>query len=132
MHMTGEAKRAAKMEKKLKVLLGGYQVICFPNMQIKALLICNGNFFYNLISSEFQNRAQVLVKQFNDLTDQIEQSRLELSTFKFLQKQEEAAIPRRLDALIEDVNRQKEREHGLQLRYSQLKEKLHEMQIQPF
>lgn len=26
-HMTGEAKRAAKMEKKLKVLLGGYQVL---------------------------------------------------------------------------------------------------------
>lgn len=26
MHMTGEAKRAAKMEKKLKILTGGYQV----------------------------------------------------------------------------------------------------------
>lgn len=26
MHMTGEAKRAARMEKKLKVLTGGYQV----------------------------------------------------------------------------------------------------------
>ena len=69
-----------------------------------------------------------MIKQYTDLTDQIEQARLELSTFKFLQKQEEAALPRRLDALMEDVNRQKERERSLQSRYSLLKEQLHELE----
>lgn len=51
-HMTTEAKRAAKMEKKLKILLGGYQ-----------------------------SRAMGLIKQLNDLWDQIEQAHLELRTF---------------------------------------------------
>ncbi|KAI4499230.1 hypothetical protein M0802_005813 [Mischocyttarus mexicanus] len=95
MHMTGEAKRAARMEKKLKVLTGGYQT-----------------------------RAQVLIKQLHDLCEQIEQAHLELSTFKFLQNQEEAAVPRRVNALIEDVNRQTERERILQMRYAQLQDKL--------
>ncbi|XP_060820582.1 cell division cycle 5-like protein isoform X1 [Bombus pascuorum] len=95
MHMTGEAKRAARMEKKLKVLTGGYQT-----------------------------RAQVLTKQLHDLWEQIEQAHLELSTFKFLQTQEEAAVPRRVNALMEDVNRQTERERVLQGRYAQLQDQL--------
>ncbi|XP_043498575.1 cell division cycle 5-like protein [Polistes fuscatus] len=95
MHMTGEAKKAAKMEKKLKVLTGGYQT-----------------------------RAQVITKQLYDLCEQIEQAHLELSTFQFLQNQEEAAVPRRVNALIEDVNRQTERERILQMRYAQLQDKL--------
>ncbi|XP_076296861.1 cell division cycle protein 21 [Lasioglossum baleicum] len=95
MHMTGEAKRAARMEKKLKVLTGGYQT-----------------------------RAQVLTKQLHDLWEQIEQAHLELSTFKFLQTQEEAAVPRRVNALMEDVNRQTERERVLQVRYAQLQDQL--------
>ncbi|XP_033224510.1 cell division cycle 5-like protein [Belonocnema kinseyi] len=97
MLMTGEAKRAAKMEKKLKILTGGYQ-----------------------------GRAQALSKQFNDTWTQIEQLRLELSTFKFLKAQEEAALPRRINALVEDVNRQKEREKHLQAKYSHLQELLRE------
>ncbi|XP_058788836.1 cell division cycle 5-like protein [Phymastichus coffea] len=96
-HMTVQAKKAAKLEKKLKITLGGYQT-----------------------------RAQVLIKQYTDLQDQIDQLRLELSTFKFLQKQEDAALPRRLESLMEDVNRQKERERALQIRYAQLQEQLHE------
>ncbi|XP_012276782.1 cell division cycle 5-like protein [Orussus abietinus] len=100
-HMTGEAKRAAKMEKKLKILTGGYQT-----------------------------RAQVLTKQLHDLWEQIEQAHLELSTFKFLQSQEEAAIPRRVNALAEDVNRQTERERTLQTRFAQLQEQLQQLQIQ--
>ncbi|XP_043248665.1 cell division cycle 5-like protein [Colletes gigas] len=95
MHMTGEAKRAARMEKKLKVLTGGYQT-----------------------------RAQVLTKQLHDLWEQIEQTHLELSTFKFLQTQEEAAVPRRVNALMEDVNRQTERERVLQGRFAQLQDQL--------
>lgn len=97
-HMTREAKRAAKMEKKLKVLLGGYQT-----------------------------RGQALVKQLHDLYDQVEQAYLELSTFKFLQSQEEAAIPRRIQALTEDVNRQVEREKALQKKYAERKQLLEEL-----
>uniref|UniRef100_A0ACB8GFC3 CDC5 cell division cycle 5-like protein n=1 Tax=Sphaerodactylus townsendi TaxID=933632 RepID=A0ACB8GFC3_9SAUR len=66
--MTTEAKRAAKMEKKMKILLGGYQ-----------------------------SRAMGLIKQLNDLWDQIEQAHLELRTFEELKKHEDAAIPRRLE-----------------------------------
>ncbi|XP_049856979.1 cell division cycle 5-like protein [Schistocerca gregaria] len=97
-HMTREAKRAAKMEKKLKILTGGYQ-----------------------------SRAQALIKQLHDLYDQMEQSYLELSTFKFLQQQEMAAIPRRLESLTEDVNRQTEREKALQKKYGELQETLEQL-----
>lgn len=58
-HMAKEAKRAAKMEKKLKILTGGYQ-----------------------------SRAQALIKQLQDTFENIEQANLELNTFKFLQEQE--------------------------------------------
>lgn len=58
------------------------------------------------------------------MCEQIEQAYLELSTFKFLQNQEEAAVPRRVNALIEDVNRQTERERVLQMRYAQLQDQL--------
>ncbi|XP_048358918.1 cell division cycle 5-like protein isoform X1 [Sphaerodactylus townsendi] len=89
-HMTTEAKRAAKMEKKMKILLGGYQ-----------------------------SRAMGLIKQLNDLWDQIEQAHLELRTFEELKKHEDAAIPRRLECLKEDVQRQQEREKELQQRFSE-------------
>ncbi|XP_074093173.1 cell division cycle 5-like protein isoform X2 [Macrotis lagotis] len=90
-HMTTEAKRAAKMEKKMKILLGGYQ-----------------------------SRAMGLMKQLNDLWDQIEQAHLELRTFEELKKHEDSAIPRRLECLKEDVQRQQEREKELQQRYAGL------------
>ncbi|XP_015284732.1 PREDICTED: cell division cycle 5-like protein [Gekko japonicus] len=88
--MTTEAKRAAKMEKKMKILLGGYQ-----------------------------SRAMGLIKQLNDLWDQIEQAHLELRTFEELKKHEDSAIPRRLECLKEDVQRQQEREKELQQRFSE-------------
>lgn len=90
-HMTTEAKRAAKMEKKMKILLGGYQ-----------------------------SRAMGLMKQLNDLWDQIEQAHLELRTFEELKKREDSAIPRRLECLKEDVQLQQEREKELQQRYADL------------
>ncbi|XP_006882194.1 PREDICTED: cell division cycle 5-like protein [Elephantulus edwardii] len=90
-HMTTEAKRAAKMEKKMKILLGGYQ-----------------------------SRAMGLMKQWNDLWDQIEQAYLELRTFEELKKHEDSAIPRRLECLKEDVQRQQDREKELQNRYADL------------
>ncbi|MBN3309106.1 CDC5L protein, partial [Amia calva] len=90
-HMTTEAKRAAKMEKKMKILLGGYQ-----------------------------SRAMGLMKQLSDLWDQVEQANLELRTFEELKKHEDMAIPRRQEALREDVQRQQEREKELQQRYADL------------
>lgn len=67
-HMAKEAKRCGKIEKKLKILTGGYQA-----------------------------RAQALIKQLQETFEEIEQSYLALSTFKFLGQQEELAIPKRME-----------------------------------
>uniref|UniRef100_A0A8C1X0Q0 Cell division cycle 5-like protein n=1 Tax=Cyprinus carpio TaxID=7962 RepID=A0A8C1X0Q0_CYPCA len=90
-HMTTEAKRAAKMEKKMKILLGGYQ-----------------------------SRAMGLLKQLSEVWDQVEQAHVELHTFQELKKQEDLAIPRRQEALREDVQRQQDREKELQQRFADL------------
>merc|ERR1719319_14915 len=84
-HMKKEAKRAVKIEDKLKILTRGYQ-----------------------------SRAQGLTKQVQDISDQIEQAQLELSTFRFLSDQETAAIPQRLQSIKDDVARQTQREQSLQ------------------
>lgn len=92
-HMAREAKKAGKMEKKLRVLLGGYY-----------------------------SRSQALVKQLQDLQDQLEQAECEKETFERLAKHENIAIQRRLERLEEDVHRQKEREAELQEKYRNLLE----------
>ena len=66
--MTKQAKKAAKLEKKLKLLTGGYR-----------------------------SRATALSKQINDTHEQCEQSFVEMNTFKRLQELEAQAIPRRLE-----------------------------------
>ena len=66
-HMTQEAKRAAKIEKKLKILTNGYQM-----------------------------RTQALLKQFQEFSDSIDRSNMELSTFEYLGDMERVAIPKRL------------------------------------
>ena len=66
--MTKQAKKAAKLEKKLKILTGGYQ-----------------------------SRAAALTKQCVDTHDQTEQAEVELSTFGRLQELEQQAIPKRLE-----------------------------------
>ena len=88
-HMKKDSKRAVKIEEKLKILTRGYQT-----------------------------RAQGLTKQTQDLYDQIEQAQLELSTFSFLKNQETNAIPRRLQSIMDDVERQTNREKELQDQYS--------------
>ncbi|CAH1967453.1 unnamed protein product [Acanthoscelides obtectus] len=100
-HMAREAKRAAKMEKKLKIITGGYQ-----------------------------SRAQALIKQLHDMFESIEQAELDFNTFRFLQEQERVALPRRIQSLTEDVNRQMEREKGLQMKYSELQTQIRELQEQ--
>jgi pre-mRNA-splicing factor CDC5/CEF1 len=96
-HMTREAKRAAKTEKKLKILTGGYQ-----------------------------SRAAGLIKQLNDQAEQLEQSRLELATFEQLKISETAAIPRRLAMITEDVGKQTEREKELQGTYRDVATRIEE------
>merc|ERR1712203_115392 len=95
-HMKKEAKRAVKIEDKLKILTRGYQ-----------------------------SRAQGLTKQVQDISDQIEQAQLELSTFRFLSDQETAAIPQRLQSIKDDVARQTQREQSLQQRFAKLHHNLH-------
>ncbi|KAK6178685.1 hypothetical protein SNE40_011211 [Patella caerulea] len=94
-HMTRDAKNAAKLEKKLKILLGGYQ-----------------------------SRGQGLIKQITDTYEQIEQTFVEFKTFENLRQHEIGAIPKRLESLTEDVERQMERESELQKRYSEMQYKL--------
>ena len=55
----------------------------------------------------------------HDLNEQIEQAQLELSTFSFLKDCETQAIPRRLESISEDADRQMEREKKLQETFSQ-------------
>ncbi|KAB7503370.1 Cell division cycle 5-like protein [Armadillidium nasatum] len=97
-HMAKQAKRAAKLEKKLKTLLGGYQA-----------------------------RSATLTSSLQDTYNQLETARLELSTFTFLKELETVAIPRRLATISEDVNRQTEREKELQTRYDELQRELEEL-----
>merc|ERR1712025_146952 len=102
-HMTKEAKRAAKTEKKLKILTGGYQ-----------------------------SRAAGLIKQLNDQAEQLEQSRLELATFDQLKISETAAIPRRLETLTVDVRKQQEREKSLQEAFRSMQHSLEEARLGNF
>merc|ERR1712223_1260222 len=99
-HMKKEAKRAVKIEDKLKILTRGYQT-----------------------------RAQGLTKQIQDMNEQIEQSQLELSTFRFLNNQEVSAIPQRLQSLEDDVARQKSREKELQDEFSKLNYLLNDLHM---
>ena len=102
-HMTKEAKKAAKTEKKLKILTGGYQ-----------------------------SRAAGLIKQLNDAAEQLEQGRLEMVTFDKLKQNETNAIPRRLEAITEDVKKQTEREKELQTSYKDLVYRLEEARLGNF
>ncbi|KAK0167763.1 hypothetical protein PV327_001627 [Microctonus hyperodae] len=98
-HMTVEAKRAARWKRKLNILLGRYQT-----------------------------RAQVSTKQLHDLREKIEQAQLQLSAFQFLEKQEQAVAQRRINQLIDDVKEQNERERSLQLEFAKFKEQLQQIQ----
>lgn len=89
--MAQDAKKASRIEKKLKVLLGGYQ-----------------------------SRAVGLIKQLSDVHDQVEQAYVEKRTFEELQNQETKSIPKRLNALEIDVERQTERENELQRHFGEL------------
>eukprot|EP00741_Cyanophora_paradoxa_P003917 tig00000737_g3811.t1 len=91
--MEREAGRAAKLEKKLSVVLGG-----------------------------FQKRAEATRAEILEASAQLEEARTELESFRMLQLQERMAGPARLAKLQEEVKAQQEREKGLQLRYARLLE----------
>lgn len=96
--MASEAKRAGKLEKKLKTLLGGYQA-----------------------------RSEVLIEALNNIYDQIYQSQVESKTFDLLRQNELLAIPKRTQSFADDVTRQEERERELQRRYQELCEEFNNL-----
>ena len=67
-----------------------------------------------------------------DAGEQLEQSRLELSTFDQLKITETAAIPRRLNNLTEDVGKQQQREKGLQETFKEVQVKLEQARLGNF
>ncbi len=85
-----------------------------------------------MLTGGYQARAAALTKQLNDAADQVEQARLELSTFSFLRDKETSAIPRRLASITEDVERQTQREAELQKRFAEAQYTLQQMQPQPY
>jgi len=98
--MEKDAKRAAKLEQKVNLLTGGY----------------------SLRAEATQTRV---VEQF----DQLMAAETELQVFQTLQKQEMAAVPSRMQALKEEVAKQKEREKVYQLKYENLQEQRRQMLV---
>ena len=89
--MTREASKAAKLEKKLGVTLGGYQ-----------------------------QRAQAIVKRITTTFEGMRNTKIEYETFARLRGNESAAGPRRLASLKEEVEKLEHRERMLQMRYGEL------------
>lgn len=89
------AQQGNKIEKKLGLHLGGYQ-----------------------------QRAKTLRQKIVDAAEAYDKTRMDLDSFRTLQISEEAAIPRRLDALREEVAFVSRREREAQEAYRSLKEEL--------
>lgn len=92
-HMVRESAKAAKVEKKLGVTLGGYRA-----------------------------RSTVLAKSLSDAYDDLARSRVELLSFDRLATNEDGAILRRTEALREEVVRLERREREGQDRFRELSE----------
>lgn len=89
--MAREAGRVGKAEKKLGVTLGGYQA-----------------------------RNGVLSKRFGDAFTELARTQMELESFSRLETNENAAGPRRVRMLEEEIEKLERRERGLQMRYGEL------------
>ena len=89
--MAKEAQKAAKLEKKLNVTLGGYQA-----------------------------RSKGLAKRVVDGFDELQRGRIEYESFAHLLANEAAAGPVRVAALKEEVEKLESRERMLQGRYAEL------------
>ncbi|PAA92309.1 hypothetical protein BOX15_Mlig003770g1 [Macrostomum lignano] len=99
-HMNLEARQAAKLERKLKVLLGGYQA-----------------------------RAKTLAKQLAEGQEALDQAAIELETYQRLRQHELGAIASRLESLEDDVQRQCRRESELQTEYDRLRLRLDALRL---
>ncbi len=89
------AERCEKLEKKLKLHLGGYQ-----------------------------QRAKILQSKTEEAAEALEKANFALRAFKTLQISEEIAIRSRREALMEEVNYVSRREREAQEIYRQVKEEL--------
>ncbi len=89
--MSKEAAKAAKMEKKLGVQLGGYQT-----------------------------RFSALAKRVTDAFTELQTTQIDYESFSRLSLNEGIAGPRRVEALKEEVDKLAKRENGLQERYKEL------------
>jgi len=89
--MTKEANKAAKAERKLGVILGGYQ-----------------------------QRAQVLSERMAKAFSEMQKAQIDYNSFSCLRENETALGPRRVASLFEEVERLERRESFLQLRYAEL------------
>ena len=98
--MTKEAKQAAKIEKKLKVILGGYQA-----------------------------KAMALSKQIEEINDQLDTVSVENVTYSKLRETEQSIIPYRLQKLQDHLQRQIEREKGLQDKFKSLLDQRKELTL---
>ena len=88
-----DAEEGTKIEKKLALHYGGYQ-----------------------------QRSKMLRQKIVEAADALEEERRKLNTFRDMQIAEEAALPRRLEALRQEVEFAKKRERDLQELYRQKKE----------
>ncbi|KAI0670715.1 Cc.Cdc5 protein [Trametes maxima] len=89
--MAKEASKAGKSEKKLNVILGGYQA-----------------------------RAAALAKRTTDAFSELQKAKLEYESFSKLKTNETALGPNRLAGLKEEVEKLEQRERRLQERYAEL------------
>lgn len=72
-------------------------------------------------------RSSTLSKQILDTYEELEAAKLEYDSFVTLQIAEKAAIPRRVDALQEEVDKLARRERELQEKYRRLTEEKNEL-----
>jgi len=89
--MAREATRAAKVEKKLGITLGGYV-----------------------------SRARDLEKRITDACDELQRAQIDLESFSRLRANESAVGPTRVSTLKEEVERLESRERVLQTEYAEL------------
>lgn len=89
--MTREAAKAAKIEKKLNVTLGGYNV-----------------------------RSAALAKRVKDASAELLKTHIEVESFAKLRATEQVAAPLRVNALKEEVERLERQERDLQSRFQEL------------
>ncbi|THH27630.1 hypothetical protein EUX98_g6557 [Antrodiella citrinella] len=97
--MASEAQKTGKLEKKLGVVLGGYQA-----------------------------RSRALTKKISDTFEELQRTKLEYESFSILRTNESATGPRRVSALQEEVGGLERREQALQRRYAELDSERRELE----